>query len=167
MDAIASARVPGHDEKLQAVEPEFLKLAKRGEHAGLRRLAACFRDVASANGAPPAEPNGLTMSKVLDGCATVNMELGALDAETLRTVIDHFMDPPSDMDDRTTAQRRRDALMRACRVALGCGADGVAAVGHATVVIDWETFTNGKAGRMDGLYTGLVPKSNACCATAR
>ena len=159
MDAITSARVPGHDEKLQAVEAEFLKLAKRGEHAGLRRLAACFRDVASADGTPPVEPNGLTMSKVLDGCTTVNMELGALDAETLRTVIDQFMDPPSDMDDRTAAQRRRDALMRACRVALGCGADGVAAVAHATVVIDWETFTNGNAGRMDGQYSGLLPRS--------
>ena len=74
MDAITSARVPGHEEKLQAVEAEFLKLAKRGEHAGLRRLAACFRDVASADGAPPEEPNGLTMSKMLDGCTTVNME---------------------------------------------------------------------------------------------
>ena len=65
------------------------------------------------------------------------------------------MDPPSDADDRTTAQRRRDALMRACRVALGCGTDGIAAVAHATVVIDRETFTDGRAGRMDGQYTGV------------
>ena len=159
MEAITSARVPGHDEKLAAVESEFLKLAKRGEHASLRRLAACFRDVATADGMPPADPNGLTMSKVLDRRATVNMELGALDAEMLRTVIDQFMDPPSDMDGRTAAQRRRDALMRACRVAAGCGDEGGAAVAHATVVIDWKTFTNGEAGLMDGQYTGLLPRS--------
>ena len=159
MEPIASARVPGHDEKLAAVEAECLKLAKRGEHAGLRRLAACFRDVANADGTAPAESNGLTMSSVLDGRATVNMELGALDAETLRTVIDQFMDPPSDMDGRTAAQRRRDALMRACRVAAGCGDEGVAAVAHATVVVDWKTFTNGEAGLMDGQYTGLLPRS--------
>ncbi len=159
MEAIASARVAGHDEKLAAVETEFLDLAKRGDHASVRRLAACFRDAARADGTKPAEPNGLTMAKLLDGCTSVHMELCDLDAETLSSVIDMFMDPPSDPDGRTAAQRRRDALMRACRVAAGCGAEGVAAAAHATVVIDWATLTNGHAGRMDGLFTGLLPRS--------
>ena len=112
MDAITSARVPGHDEKLAAVEAEFLKLAKRGEHAGLRRLAACFRDVASADATPPVEPNGLTMCNVLDGCTTVNMEWCELDAETLRTVIDQFMDAPSDMDGQYTGRLPRSEVER-------------------------------------------------------
>ena len=36
VETIAAARVGGHDEKLQALEPEFLDLALRGDHPSQR-----------------------------------------------------------------------------------------------------------------------------------
>ena len=67
VEAIASARVAGHDTKLAALEPEFLDFARRGDHPSLRRACAYFKAHAQADGTAPAEPDGLRLSPVLDG----------------------------------------------------------------------------------------------------
>jgi Domain of unknown function DUF222. len=159
VDAITTARVPGHDDKLAAIEAEFLDLARRGDHASLRRATAYFADHARADGTPPPEPDGLRLSKVLDGRSNITGELSGLAAETITTALNAFMDPPSEGDGRTDAQRRADALVRICEIALEHGACGVRAGANVTVVVDWPTLTNGEPGRMDGQYTGPIPRS--------
>ena len=127
VEAIASARVAGHDPKLAALETEFLDFARRGDHASLRRACAYFKAHACADGTAPAEPDGLRLSNVLDGRSKISGELAGLAAETITTTLNAFMDPPSDADSRTDAQRRADALVRICEVALQHGACGVRA----------------------------------------
>jgi len=159
VEAMSSARVPGYDDELRAVEPEFVDLARRGDHASLRRAAAYFRDHARADGSPPAEPDGLRLSKVLDGRSNISGEVSGLAAETITTALNAFMDRPSEGDARTTAQRRADALVRICEIALNQGACGVRAAANVTVVVDWTTLLNGNRGRMDGQFTGPLPRS--------
>lgn len=53
MEAIAAARVPGHDETLAACEEEFYGLARRGDHKGVRRAAEAFKHLARAEGTMP------------------------------------------------------------------------------------------------------------------
>ena len=141
MEAIAAARVPGHDEKLAACEEEFYGLARRGDHKGVRRAAEAFKHLARADGTIPIEPDGLRLSKVLDGRSTISGELSGDAAETVTTALNTFMDPPAETDDRSPAQRRADALVRICQIALHQGAPGVRAAANVTVTVDWATFT--------------------------
>ena len=158
MDAIAAARVPGHDEKLAACETEFLDLATRGDHKGVRDAAEVFKQHARADGSVPVEPDGLRLSKVLDGRTNISGELSSDAAETVTTALHAFMDPPADGDDRTPAQRRADALVRICQIALQQGATGVRAAANVTIVVDWATFLNSGLGRMDGQFTGPLDR---------
>ncbi len=160
VDAMLSARVAGHDDELRNIESEFLRLARRGDQRSLEHAAARFREMASADGTRPAEPDGLNLSKVLDGRSKITGELSGLAAETVTTALAAFMDPPAEGDDRTPAQRRADALVRICQIALAHGAAGVRAAGNVTVVLDWHTFTNGEPGRADGHFTGPIPRTD-------
>ena len=103
MEAIASARIAGHDAKLAACEAEFLKLARKGEHPALRKAAAHFRNLARGDGTEPQDCNGLTLSPTLGGRTAVTGELCGADAEVVSTALKAFMDPPSEGDDRTPA----------------------------------------------------------------
>ena len=141
MEAIAAARVPGHDEKLVACEEEFLGLAQRGDHKGVRRAAEAFKHLAKADGTMPIEPDGLRLSSVLDGRTNISGELSGDAAETVTTALNVFMDPPAETDDRSPAQRRADAFVRICQIALQHGAAGVRAAANVTVIVDWATFT--------------------------
>ncbi len=154
MEVIAAARVPGHDEKLAACETEFFDLARRGDHKSVRRAAEAFKLHAKADGNLPVEPDGLRLSKVLDGRTNISGELSSDAAETVTTALNAFMDPPAETDDRTPAQRRADAFVRICQIALQQGAAGVRAAANVTVVVDWATFTRGGLGLMDGQYSG-------------
>ncbi len=163
MEAISAARVPGHDDTLAACETEFLDLATRGDHAGVRRAAAKFKACAHADGTRPVEPDGLRLAKVLDGRTTLTGEFSNGAAETITTALHAFTDPPSDTDDRTPAQRRADALVRICQTALAHGTAGTRASATVTIVIDWATLLNhgldtGLDGRMDGHYTGPIDR---------
>ncbi|MEP6625790.1 MAG: DUF222 domain-containing protein [Acidimicrobiia bacterium] len=157
---LAAARVPAHDEKFRALEPEFLDFARRGDHASLRRAATFFKHHAQADGVAPAEPDGLRLSKVLDDRAKITGEISGLAAETVATALDAFMDPPAEGDDRSDAQRRADALVRICEIALERGACGTRAAAHVTVIVDWTTITAGVFGRMDGQFTGPLPRTD-------
>ncbi|MBK5287801.1 MAG: DUF222 domain-containing protein, partial [Acidimicrobiia bacterium] len=121
--------------------------------------AAYFRTMARADGTQPPEPDGISLSKVLDGRSTIAGELSGLAAETVTTALSAFMDPPAEGDDRTPAQRRADSLVRICEVALAQGAWGVRAGATVTVVVDWHTFTNGRPGARDGQFTGPIPRA--------
>ena len=165
MEAIAAARVPGHDEKLAACEDEFYGLARRGDHKGVRRAAEAFKHFARADGTMPIEPDGFRLSKVLNGRSTISGELSGDAAETVTTAVNAFMDPPSETDDRSPAQRRADALVRICQIALHQGAAGVRAAANVTVTVDWATFTRSSSssggsglGVMDGQYTGPIDR---------
>ena len=136
VEAIASARVASHDEKLRALEAEFLDLARRGDHPSLRRATTYFKAHARADGTAPAEPDGLRLSKVLDDRTKFTGEVSGLAAETITTAFGAFMEPPSDADGRTDAQRRADALVRICEVALARGAYGTRAAANVTIVVD-------------------------------
>jgi Domain of unknown function DUF222. len=155
-DTIIRARVPGHDEKLVAVESEFLAFARRNDLWSLRRLAGHFRNTAHADGSKPPEPKGLHISPTGDGRAHISGELVGLGAETVITAINAFTDRPSVDDDRTPAQRRADALVRICKIALAAGLDAKGSTAHASFVIDWTTLTAGKPGRMDGEFIGPI-----------
>ena len=158
MEAIAAARVPGHDDTLVACEAEFFDVATRGDHKGVRRLAQAFKNLARADGTRPVEPDGVRLSKVLDGRTTISGEFSNLAAETITTALNAFTERPSDTDDRTPAQRRADALVRICQIALTHGATGTRAGATVTVVIDWATLLEGGLGRMDGHYTGPIDR---------
>ena len=69
---------------------------------------------------------------MLDGRSKISGEINGLAAETITTALNAFMDPPSDGDSRTDAQRRADALIRICEVALQQGACGVRAAATVT-----------------------------------
>ena len=179
MEAIASARVAGHDEKLAACEPEFLALARAGKHRELRQATDHFRNFARGDGKQPLDCNGLTLSKLMDGRTAVSGELHDTAAEVVQTALAAFMDPRTEGDARTPAQRRAEALVRMCEVALARGASASRARVHVTIVVDWESlFRDGfaanladgafgdarfdaagspgpsRVGRLDGMFTG-------------
>ena len=160
MEAIASARVDGHDDELRACERELLDLARRGDHASLRRAAGHVRNLARADGTEPADRDGLTLGKLLDGRTVINGELSGTKAEAVRTAMQAFMDPASDRDGRTAAQRRADALVRICEVAIKHGTAAGRAKAHISFVVDWDTFNDvgndDGPGFMDGMFTGPI-----------
>jgi hypothetical protein len=168
METIASARVPHHDVELAACEAEFLDLARKGNHPALRTAAAHFRNLARSDGTEPKHGAGLTLSKMFDGRTAVTGELGDTAAETVQTALAAFMDPPCEGDDRSPAQRRADALVRICEVALARGAAASRARVHVTIVVDWETLLCDPSarvgavsvGRMDGMFTGPIPPTD-------
>jgi hypothetical protein len=154
--AIIGARVEGHDEKLQAVETELLDLARRGDLRTLRRACQHFRKLALADGTEPGARNGLYLARTWEGTTVLNGELEDLAGETVVTAIHAYTDPPSTDDTRSTAQRRADALVRVCEVALAHTGDTERARAQVSVVLDWRTLTGRQPGRLDGLFTGPI-----------
>ena len=162
---IFGARVDGHDEKLRAVEPLLLEMAREGVTRQLQQACAHFRSCAQAEGTEPRDLDGLTLSQTYGGRTVLAANLSSTAAEIVTTAIHAFTDPPQDTDPRTAARRRADALVRIAEVALaqlaGADSDGpVRARPSCTVVIDWPTLQNGDLGRMDGDYTGILHQSD-------
>ena len=134
----------------------MLALARGGKHWALRQAAAHFRNCARGDGTAPDERDGVTLSKLLDGRTVIAGELQGIAAETVTTALEAFMDPPTDGDDRTAAERRADALVRVCEVAMEHGTSAGRAKAAATFVIDWATLTDDAVGRLDGMFTGPI-----------
>ena len=86
----------------------------------------------------------------------VTGELCGADAEVVTIALAAFMDPPSEGEDRTPAQRRADALVRICEVALARGVAASRAKADVTIVVDWETLMDDVFGRADGMFTGPI-----------
>ena len=154
MNHVLRVGVAGHDDQLKGCEPELVQLGREGKHWALRQAAAQFRNYARGDGAAPEDCDGLTLSPLLDGRCAVRGELWGSAAEIVKTALHAFMDPPADGDGRTGAQRRADALVRVCEVALARGVAASRAKANVTFVVDWATLLNGVVGRMDGMFTG-------------
>ena len=162
-----SARVPGFDDELAAVEPELLAAAVKKDFWSLGRMASHFKRCARRDGGLPPERDGLRASIVGDRLA-LDGDIGGLNGETIFHALDAFTDRPSEGDDRTPAQRKADGLARLCRVAMGADKEtAVMASPSAVVVIDWATFLahlNREAfvrfGQMDGSFIGTLDPSD-------
>jgi hypothetical protein len=162
---IAGARVDGHDLKLVALEPMLLVLAQADDHRALRRACTHFRNCAQADGTEPCQHDGLTISTGYAGRKHYLAELSSAAAETFETALHALTDPPSDGDTRTASRRRADALVRMAELASaaldGAGPDGPKrARPSASIVIDWQTLTGDRWGRLDGDYAGTLHPSD-------
>jgi len=164
---IVGARVAGHDDELAACEPVLLEFARAGELRGLRRAAAHFRNLARADGSPPGHHDGLHLSRTFAGRSVLSAELGDLAAETVTTALHAFVDPPSDRETRTRAQRYAAALVRICEVAIthtiatgtvtaDTDGDSNRPRPQISMVVDWPTLVSGTVGRLDGAFTGPI-----------
>ena len=95
---------------------------RRGDHRGLglltRHVAACAR----ADGTAPDQPDGISLALVGDR-TVVSGELHGDAAETVAHAIGVFTRPPSETDDALPSERRAEALVRICEVALEHGTD--------------------------------------------
>ena len=154
VELIAAARVPGHDDELVACEPEFLGFALRRDHHSLRRVTQHFAKCARADGNQPSPADGITLSPVGDRTA-VSGELHGDAAETVRHAIDAFTRPPTEGDSSTPAERRAEALVRICSIALKCGTDAEGAKPSVSYVIR-ERSVDGKPGIAEGLFGGVL-----------
>ena len=121
---LAQARVPGHDEHLAACEDEFLQVARNGDHRGLQLLTRHFAACARAEGNASEEPDGIGLALVGDR-TVVTGELHGDSAETVAHAIGVFTRPPSETDSALPSQRRAEALVRICEIALEHGTDAV------------------------------------------
>ncbi len=155
MRTIAAARVVGHDDKLAAVEPELLELARRDDLRSLRQATKHFRNLALADGSEPGDRDGLFVAKTYGDRTTLSGEFTDLAAETITTTLRAYIDPPSD-DGRTTAQRTAAALVQICEVALSHIGDVGKVATQVSLVVDWATLTGDAIGRMDGEFTGPI-----------
>ena len=154
VELIAGARVPGHDEELVACEAEFLGFAVRRDHDSLRRATKHFATCARADGNEPLPADGFTLSPVGDRAA-VSGELHGDAAETVRHTIDVFTRKPTELDSSTPAERRAEALVRICEVALTYGTDADGAKPSVSYVIR-ERSVDGTPGIAEGLFGGVL-----------
>lgn len=153
---IGGARVEGHDGPLEEAEPVMLGFARAGDLRAVARLAARFRNLARSDGRAPRVPDGLYVSRGYTGRTVLSGDFGDLAAETVVTALHAYTDPPSDDDRRPGSQRRADALVRICEVALERLPAGRRDHGQVSVVVDWATLAGDASGRADGQYTGPV-----------
>ena len=158
---IFGARVTGHDQKLRAIEPLLVEMARAGVTRELQQACAHFRGCAHADGTEPRNHDGLSLSQTHGGRTVLNANLSSTGAEIVTTAVHAFTDPPSDNDRRSAARRRADALVRIAEIALaqlpGRDPDGpTRARPSCTVVIDWPTLHNRELGHIDGEYTGTL-----------
>jgi hypothetical protein len=122
VELIANARVPGCDEELRAMEPEFLDLARRGDRKRLQVLTQHFKACARADGSKPELDDGLTLAPVGDRFA-LHGDFGSAAAETIAEAFNAFTPPPVLNDGRTLAVRQAEGFVHLCEVALGRGVD--------------------------------------------
>ncbi len=153
MDLIARARVAGAEDEFVASESEFLRLARGGDHRSLRIATEHFAKCARADGTPPEVVDGITLAAVGDA-TVVRGELHGTAAETLRHTLDVFSRPPSEHDSSTPSQRRAEALVRICEIALRCGTEAEGAKPSVSYVI--RRPDAGRPGLAEGLFGAVL-----------
>jgi len=99
-----AGRLPAH--QLRRVDPHARHLADRADEAALARQEARAH-----------QRRGLTLSLPVDGLVRLSGVLGTEDAATLHAAL-HPLCRPIAGDDRPAPQRRADALVEICRLAL-------------------------------------------------
>lgn len=150
---IAQARIEGADDDLVATEPRFLEAARRGDHRSLRILTQHFANFARADGSAPQPVGGLSLAAVGD-VTVVQGELHGTAAETVAHTLDVFTRPPSEHDSSTPMQRRAEALVRICEIALKFGTDAEGAKPSVAYVIR-QSDTDGP-GVAEGLFGAVL-----------
>jgi len=153
---IAEARVKGFDDELQGSERAFLTLARAKDMHGLRAAVAHFRNLARRDGKKPRNLDGLHVSQTFGGRTALRGDLSDVDGETVTTALHAYTDPPSLDDPLPSSARMAAALVRICEVALAHLGDESRPTAHVNVVVDWETLTEGRLGRTDGVFTGPI-----------
>ena len=108
---IADARVPGCDEELAAMEPEFLDRAKRGARKDLQLLTQHFKACARADGSKPEPPDEFTIAEVGDR-GVLRADLSKTSLQTVREAIEKFTRPPAATDGTSLAVRQADVPHR-------------------------------------------------------
>jgi Domain of unknown function (DUF222)/HNH endonuclease len=109
-----------------AAEPVLVDAARRLDPARLRRVVAHLREVAEPEAADARarrrhEQRGLRVSPTFEGMVAVDGLLEAEAGETLLAALDPLARPATADDERSTAQRRADALTELARRALEGG----------------------------------------------
>ncbi len=153
VDLITRARVPGHDEQLAPCEPQFLDLATRYDHRSLRLATEHFAKCARADGNQPLADDGVSLAMVGDR-TVITGELHGAAAETVAHTIGAFTAKPSPTSDTTPAQRRAEALVRICEVALRHGTDAEGARPSVGYVIHARTADG--PGLAEGNFGGVL-----------
>ena len=155
VELIAAARVAGHDEELAAVEAEFLKTARRGDHKTLRILTQHFAKCAKADGSKPAPPDGLKLVPVGDRHVLAG-EFASAAAETIAEALNAFTRPPSANDETTLAVRQAEGFVRMCEVALGRGTDGEGSRPVVSYLTHERRADDASHPLTLGLFTGVI-----------
>ncbi len=128
--------------------------ARRSRPAGRASCCARFRNLACSDGTAPRVPDGLHLSTSWAGRTVLNGDFSGLAGETLATAIHAYTEAPTGTDHRPASQRRADALVRICEIALERVPAGRRHRGHVGVVVDWATLTAQAPGRADGRFSG-------------
>jgi len=167
---ITQARVPGFEAALAAVEPTLVGHARRGELRELKAGLARIRDLTRPDSLH--DERGFSLARTFRGAVVGELSLDAEGGEIVRKALDAYTDPPLPADDRTAAQRRADALVALCRVALDAGLPGRVSgsqVPHVSLILDHDTLAHGLDGRCELEHAGPVSPSTArriCCDAA-
>jgi hypothetical protein len=130
-----------------------LALAKRRDHKSLRVATEHFAALARADGSKPVNPDGITLSKMGDR-TVVSGELHSDAAETVTHAINAFTTPPSETDDFTPAQRRANALVRICELALRIGTEADGAKPSVSYIVRGRRER--AAEPTTGTFTGVI-----------
>ena len=157
VELIADARVPGCDDELVAMEPEFLDRARRGDHTSLQVLTQHFKACARADGSKPAPPDEFTIAEVGDRGASARFDVaeagGARPSATRST---RSPGPPPPNDQTTLAQRQAEGFVRMCEVALARGIDADGARPVVSYLTHARTADDVTHPLTLGLFAGVI-----------
>jgi Domain of unknown function (DUF222) len=126
---IAEAFTSEREPALREVEPQLVDAARSMPVRQFRSLVSYVTDALDGDcGAASAnaqyERQQLHASRLLDGMVALDGVFGGEGGEIVLTALNAAMDPPSPGDLRSPAQRRADALVDICRVAMSRLATG-------------------------------------------
>jgi hypothetical protein len=153
---VAAARVDGQDDLYRDYERFFLKHARHGDVKLVRKVCAQYRDEARAAAGIGHTPDTLTMGMTPRNRMVVHSELTGTGAEVVATALHAYVDPPSEDDDRTEAQRYAAAFVRIAEVALEYAPKGRRS--RANVTYTLHTNHDGTIDRVVGAFTGPIPR---------
>jgi hypothetical protein len=154
---VSSSRVEGQDDLFREFERFFVKSARLGDVRALQKTCGQYRDAARAAAGVERDPDTVTITSTPRCPAVIHSELHGSGAETVVTALHAFADPPSPGDTRTQAQRYAAALVRIAEVALLHAPEGRRA--RANVNYTLHTKADGTIDRMDGAFTGPIPRA--------
>jgi hypothetical protein len=155
VELIANARVTNCDEELRAVEGEFLKTAKRGDHKTLKILTQHFKECARADGSKPTPPDGVTLAAVGDRFV-LRGDFAKTAGQSIREAIEKFTRPPAANDGTTLAVRQAEGFVRLCEIGLARGADAEGSRPVVSYLTHARTAEDATHPLTLGLFSGVI-----------